>query len=233
MTPTMKALLVLSLVLLTCIHASAAQLDVAVIRFPEPKSEASLNDALAAIDLHALSDSDRTKPKTHSSKALSSFFNPCLSARRLPHRHASGCSRPLSRVPTNPPPSPSRSQFQKDLTKASANFPPVPTKAPPLFPMVRPASSLFEPSPKKTPSQKKVASRSRKTPPPTRSSRKSDDSPVVENLRIVAHNREKAPFFLPLCAWLPINPQVFHTLFRAWNAFKTYGEHISDRLFTP
>lgn len=70
----MKALLVLSLVLLTCIHASAAQLDVAVIRFPEPKSEASLNEALAAIDLHALSDSDRTKTKNPLLQGAVVFF---------------------------------------------------------------------------------------------------------------------------------------------------------------
>ncbi len=74
MTPRMKALAVLSLVLLASFHASAAQLDVAVIRFPEPKSETALNEALAAIDLRALADSDHTKTKNPLLKGTVVFF---------------------------------------------------------------------------------------------------------------------------------------------------------------
>ena len=49
------------LFLFATLSASAEQLDVAILRFPEPKEASSLNDALDSIDLRDLCDSDHTK----------------------------------------------------------------------------------------------------------------------------------------------------------------------------
>lgn len=46
----------------------------AVIRFPEPKTEAALNEALATIDLRALTDSDHTKTKNPLLQGTVVFF---------------------------------------------------------------------------------------------------------------------------------------------------------------
>jgi hypothetical protein len=52
--------LALLLLCLQTLAASAAQIDLAVIQFPEPKTEAELNTALAGVNLADITNSDRT-----------------------------------------------------------------------------------------------------------------------------------------------------------------------------
>lgn len=59
--PSMRAFLLLFL--FATLSASADQLDVAIIRFPEPKDESALNEALASVDLRDLSNADHTKTR--------------------------------------------------------------------------------------------------------------------------------------------------------------------------
>lgn len=53
----------LLLFLFAILTASADQLDIAIIRFPEPKEASSLNEALASVDLREFSDADHTKTR--------------------------------------------------------------------------------------------------------------------------------------------------------------------------
>ncbi len=67
----MKVFVILLCLLILSFSSSANQLDVAMIRFPEPKTESSLNESLSATTLN---NSDRTKTKIHTLKGDVIFY---------------------------------------------------------------------------------------------------------------------------------------------------------------
>ena len=49
--------------LIQAVAASATEIDLALIQFPEPKTAEALNEALKKVDLSAITNADRTMTK--------------------------------------------------------------------------------------------------------------------------------------------------------------------------
>ena len=60
--------------LIQAIAASASEIDLALIQFPEPKTAETLNEALKKVDLSAITNSDRTTTKEPSLQYGSVLF---------------------------------------------------------------------------------------------------------------------------------------------------------------
>ncbi len=89
--------LALLLLCLQTLAASAAQIDLAVIQFPEPKTEAGLNAALAGLNLAEITNSDRTVSRHPDLKYSTVLFAQTTSASALNSSTRLGAVRALVR----------------------------------------------------------------------------------------------------------------------------------------